>query len=215
MISIVTDGLSVRFGATDVLSDINLKIERGIYQIVGANGSGKSTFLKTLLGLVKPTGGQLCAYEGDSLIGRYHRFVRYNFSPCPDPEQLPGILSASDYALFVSKLRKVESGNLDQFFKLGELLQIDFSNNQSIGTFSQGMKQKLCIAATFIGDRPFLVFDESFSNLDQSVTTALLEGLPDLMKAHKTQTVLFVAHGISTVPFANHVLHFETGKLRT
>lgn len=148
--------LNFSFGKNKVLNGVNLNIKIGeIYGIVGNNGVGKTTLLKLICGLLKPTGGEINFNNNElfrigTLIekpGIYGNFSAYEN------------LQAKSIVL---GLRKTE----EQICEVLSFVGLDDTGDKKAGKFSLGMKQRLGIALALIGDPQLLVLDEPINGID-------------------------------------------------
>jgi len=163
---------------------------------LGPNGSGKTTTVNMIIGLLEPTSGKVF-YEGrdiqDDLVG-FRRRLGY----VPEEPNLYPFLSGREYLELVGRLRGMAEGllarKIDGFF---ELFSLAAAADQSIGAYSKGMRQKILISAALLHDPSLLVFDEPLSGLD--VTTAIVfRHLVEALAA-KGKIVLYSSHVLEVV----------------
>jgi ABC-2 type transport system ATP-binding protein len=145
----------------EVLSVDHLSLSAGIYEIRGANGSGKTTFFKCLAG-IKPCNGEISisgiSLKRDPVAYRYH----VNFA---EAEPLyPGYLTARDIMLFVGKTRNAAP---EQITYYKEAFGINAFYEKQTGIFSSGMLKKLSLALAFLGDPKMIILDEPLITLDE------------------------------------------------
>jgi len=158
-------GLTKRFGRFVAVRDLSLTVERGdVYGFLGPNGSGKSTTIRAILGLVRPTEGEI------RLFGR----------PADGPEgrkkvagfvEAPGFyeyLSARDNLRILAAADRRGRGNPPPIGKVLEIVGLSGRARDKVGAYSQGMKQRLAIAAALLREPEFLVLDEPTNGLDPS-----------------------------------------------
>ncbi len=160
--AITTHALSKTYRKTRAVDDVTLNIPRGeIFGLVGENGAGKSTLMKMLAGLIHPTSGSFSllgnAPEADDFL--YHRIGAL----IEEPGLLPTLsafenMKAKALAMGVAKDRELQ-GILD-------LCDIGNTGNKRVSAFSLGMKQRLAIAMTLIGDPDLLILDEPSNGID-------------------------------------------------
>ena len=160
--AITTHALSKTYRKTRAVDDVTLNIPRGeIFGLVGENGAGKSTLMKMLAGLIHPTSGSFSLLgnvpEADDFL--YHRIGAL----IEEPGLLPTLsafenMKAKALAMGVAKDRELQ-GILD-------LCDIGNTGNKRVSAFSLGMKQRLAIAMTLIGDPDLLILDEPSNGID-------------------------------------------------
>lgn len=185
--------LSKRFGANQVLKDLNLEISKGIiYGLVGENGSGKTTTMRLILGLEKSEAGDIKVYDeavsfGETKTNRYTGYL-------PDVPQFYPYMTAREYLLFCGEIIGLRGKELSS--KTTELLEkVGLDNNKKrISGYSRGMKQRLGIAQALLNEPELLICDEPTSALDPKGRKQLL----DLIVSLKDKmTVIFSTHILS------------------
>lgn len=199
------DGLSKNYGSIRALSDLNLTIEQGqIMGILGPNGSGKTTTLGLILSILKPTSGSYewfeNKYQGD------HR--RYIGSILETPNFFP-YLNADQNLDIIRQIKKVDQVNYDEILSLVKLKGRRKSN---FSTYSLGMKQRLAIASTLIGDPEVVIFDEPTNGLDPEGIAEVRNTLTKI--AERGKTVILASHILDEVEkICSHVTIIKQGQL--
>lgn len=165
-------GLSKFYYGIPAVKDVGFTVAPGeVLGYLGPNGAGKSTTVGILTGLVEPTAGSVY-YNGrrvDNDLVEYRRRLGY----VPEEPHLYPFLSGREYLDLVGRLREMPVRVLTpRIDGLLELFGLGGARDQSIGTYSKGMRQKVLIAAALLHDPEVLIFDEPLSGLD--VTTALM-----------------------------------------
>jgi ABC-2 type transport system ATP-binding protein len=185
MISI--KNFSKSYNGTTVLEIPDLSLPEGIFWIKGDNGSGKSTFFKSLAGIIPYQGSVLCAgVNAQSQPFAYRKLV--NFSEA-EPA-FPGFLTCKDLVRFIAKTRNAPLQQQDHYSKL---FGIDQYFTKPCETFSSGMLKKLSLASAFLGTPKVIILDEPLITLDaharQLLNTAILEaqerGTTFLISSHQ------------------------------
>jgi ABC-2 type transport system ATP-binding protein len=208
MTEVEVRGLSKSFGPVTAVRDMSWTAPAGkITAFLGPNGSGKTTTLRMLLGLIRPTAGQ-------ALIGGVP-YARH-----PAPRHTAGALleaagfhpgrRARDHLRVLAAAARVPDARVNQV-----LAQVGLAADagRRVGGFSLGMRQRLGIAAALLGDPAVLLLDEPGNGLDpaaQAWLRGLLRGLAD-----EGRTVLVATHLLGEVAqTADHVLIVSAGRLR-
>ena len=181
--------LTIGYGQAEILKDLSLEIKSEVVSVEGKNGSGKSTLLKVLGGSLTPKKGTILV---DDRKTKYRDFAKRSVSVCPEVEELPDLLTATQYLNLVARLRLVRS--LEFISMVAKLLDFNLEGMKPISDYSRGMRQKLCILATLVGNRRMLIFDESFSSVDQQSRKQLLQYFPSIIDKSKTETIVMVNH---------------------
>lgn len=200
-----TNLLNKRYGKIHALNDLNLTIEKGmVYGLLGPNGSGKTTTLGIILGILKYDSGDFEWFDG--AYGVYHRkkigaiLETPNFYP---------YLNAVDNLQIVAKIKGVDQNNFDALLDQVNLLH---RKHSKFSTYSLGMKQRLAIAATLLGDPEVLIFDEPTNGLDPQGIAEVRNILKKIADSNKT--VIMASHLLDEVEkICTHVGIMKNGKL--
>lgn len=183
--------LSKSFSRLKVLDEISMEITKGgIYAILGPNGSGKTTFLKILLGMVLPDSGEI--HYNEKNILKSHEY-RSNLGYLPQIARFPDNLSVNEIVAMIADVRNVpsEPDPLIKWFGLESFM------DKKLGNLSGGTRQKVNIVLTFMFDSPVIVLDEPTAGLDP-VSLIKLKELINKEKA-KGKIILITSHIMSLV----------------
>lgn len=178
-----TERLSRHFGAIRAVDDLSLEIPTGIvFGFLGPNGSGKTTTIRLLLGLLEPSQGIACVLGFDT---RTHAEQIRNLSGALlEHNGLYERLSAYDNLEFYGRIYKMDLAKLEARIK--ELLThfgLWERRHEHVGNWSRGMKQKVAIARVLL-HRPSLIFlDEPTAGLDPIAAAALRDDIAALVQA--------------------------------
>jgi len=190
---IVTEGLSKHYGPVKALTDLTMDVRQGeVYGLLGPNGSGKTTTVRLILGMIRPSHGRATVAGFD--CWRESLAVRERVSFLPGELRLYGALTGYQTLKFLSDLRG--GAALERAVAIAErVMKLDLSRRTR--TYSTGMKQKLALAQAFADPVDLLILDEPTSALDPSARQEVL-GLIVEARA-KGQTVIFSGHVLSEV----------------
>jgi len=205
-------GVSVNVGEFDILHDLNLDISaRKTYAFVGPSGSGKSTLLHTVLGLIRPSRGDVF-FDAQAMSELDMRSVRHHIAYVPQESSLlDGSLrdnvtlglEAEDTKIEAALRQAHLSGLLD-----GGGLEQSFGRN---GTrLSVGQRQRLAIARALYREPKILVLDEATSALDMDSERFIQSTLDEL---NHQITILLVAHRLATVQNADQIYFLDQGRI--
>jgi ABC-2 type transport system ATP-binding protein len=187
--------LTKRYGAhVTALDGLTLDVEPGIIGLVGANGAGKSTFLKILLGLLDPTSGSASVLGLD--VTRDGPQIRQFVGYLPEHDSLPPDLSATDFVTHMGRMAGLPAAASRE--RTAEVLRhvgLYEERYRPIGGYSTGMKQRVKLAQALVHDPKLLLLDEPTNGLDPAGRDEML----DLVKRTGTE------FGITTV-VASHLL---------
>jgi ABC-2 type transport system ATP-binding protein len=213
MNAIQTNQLSRSFGTLKAVDRLTLSVPRGtVFGFLGPNGSGKTTTIRLLLGLLDPDEGraQVLGYD----VREQADEVRARSGALLEHHGLYERLSASenlDYYGRIWRMSKVERERRAR--ELLEPLGLYERRNEPIGRWSRGMKQKLAVARTLM-HRPALVFlDEPTAGLDPVASAALREDLA-MLAAQEGVTIFLTTHNLAEAEkLCNYVAVINHGQL--
>jgi ABC-2 type transport system ATP-binding protein len=208
---IQSNSLSVKINNTSILQDLNFSVSKGeIYALLGGNGAGKSTTLKTFLGLYAPTTGN-ALIDGQEVASAVDN-IRKKIAYLPENATLYPHLSALEnvrYFLSVAEIQKTNEDILNAFNKVA--LQKN-AWQKPLQTYSKGMRQKTAIALAMLRDAPIFLFDEPTSGLDPVAIDEFNRLLTEL--ASTGATVLMVTHDVyGACQVADRIGLLRNGKL--
>ena len=209
---IETHGLSKKFGATSALSSLDLTVRPGeIVGFLGPNGSGKTTTVRILTGMLQPSSGSAHVAGFDVVTDPLE--VKKRVGYVPETGALYETLSANEYLELVAKLHriddKVAKARIERFLELFGLLN---DSSKRMSAFSKGMKQKVAISAALLSNPEVLLLDEPLDGLD--ATTALV--IKDLLKelADQDRSILFCSHVLEVVErICTRIVIIKRGRL--
>ena len=160
-------------GGVTALSDLTVDVEPGIVGLVGANGAGKSTMIKILLGLLQPTGGQVSVLGLDPV--RSQDEVRARVGYMPEHDCLPGDMIAAEFVTHMARMsglpRTVARERASETLRHVGLYEERY---RQIGGYSTGMKQRVKLAQALVHDPDLLLLDEPTNGLDPAGREAML-----------------------------------------
>jgi ABC-2 type transport system ATP-binding protein len=189
--------LAKRFFGVTVVDDVSFSVRAGeVVGYLGPNGSGKTTTAKMCTGLIERSAG-IVRFEGRNISDDIVAFRR-RLGYVPEEPHLYSFQSGREYLQLVGRLRELPPRELDRKMDaLLELFGLSGAADQSIGSYSKGMKQKVLLIAALLHDPDVLIFDEPDSGLD--VTTTLV--LRHLVRALATRgkAILYSSHVLELV----------------
>jgi ABC-2 type transport system ATP-binding protein len=204
-------GLTKRYPSVIALDDLTLEVPRGRVGLVGANGAGKSTMFRLLLGLAHPTAGrvEVCGIDvADDPIE-----VRSRLGYMPEHECLPLDQTAADVVSTFGELSGLPARAARQRASdILDLVGLDEARFRPIGGFSTGMRQRTKLAQALVGDPELVLLDEPTAGLDPLGREEMLTlvsrlgtfGISVLMATHLLDDVQQVC---------DHVVMIDAGKL--
>ena len=158
-------GITKQYGSKRALDDFSYSFEEGVYGLLGPNGAGKSTLMKIITQSVKPTGGEI-TLDGDDIFKQKEEY-RKRIGYMPQQQTIYPFYTGRQFLNYMGLLKGEDRKSLDdkiQFYL--EKVNLISVADKKIGTYSGGMKQRLLIAQTFLGDPDILILDEPTAGLD-------------------------------------------------
>jgi ABC-type multidrug transport system fused ATPase/permease subunit len=200
-----------------VVRNVSFKIQRGErIGVIGATGSGKSTTMDLLLGLLKPTSGQILI-DGELLVGDKVFAWQKSLSHVPQVIYLADASIAENIAFGLPK-DKIDMNQVRQAASLAQIAEHIEALEAGYDTFvgergirlSGGQRQRIGIARALYKNATVLVFDEATSALDDETEADLMKAIDGLSK---DLTVIMIAHRLSTVRRCDKILKLHKGKV--
>jgi ABC-2 type transport system ATP-binding protein len=189
---IKVNGLTKYYGSKPAAKDISFEVKKGeVFGLLGTNGAGKSTTIKMLCGLLKPTRGSIRI--GDIDLQRMPLKAKSMMGYLPENPLIYDKLTGAETLELIGKLRKLSIDMIEQRVKYyADTLGLGEQIYHEVGTYSKGMRQKLAIAMTLIHDPEMILLDEPASGLDPRYTKLLKDWIKNL--SANGRTVLLSTH---------------------
>ena len=211
---ITLDHLEKAYGSHSVLKDINLTVSRGeVISVIGSSGSGKSTMLRCINLLEKPTGGDIL-YEGVSIHDKSLKLTEFRAKVAMVFQQfnlfnnMTALENCVKPQMIVLKRTKEEATKiaLDFIDKVGMSAYV----NAKPAQLSGGQKQRIAIARALSMNPDVILFDEPTSALDPEMVGEVLEVMKDLAKSGYTMIVVTHEMGFAR-EVSNRVIFMDGG----
>ena len=200
--------LNKHFGKVHAVNDLTISIESGqVFGILGPNGSGKTTTLGMILGVTTPDSGTYKWFGEDPSPA-----VRRKIGAILEHPNFLPYLSARENPKIICQIRGVEYSDIDRVLGLVDLKHREKS---LFKTYSYGMKQRLAIAASLLGDPGVLILDEPTNGLDPTGIAEVRQLIKDIAATDKT--IIIASHLLDEVQkICSHVMVIHNGiKLQT
>lgn len=208
------DNIDVYYGAIHALKGISLEVKEGeIVTLIGANGAGKSTTLRTISGLLKPKTGSI-TFLGQDIAGvRAHEIVKKSISQVPEGRRVFAemtVMENLDLGAFVRKDKAGIQQDLKHVFEL--FPRLEERKNQSAGTLSGGEQQMLAMGRALMSRPKLLLLDEPSMGLAPLLIKEIFNIIVDINKSGTT--VLLVEQNANmALSIANRAYVLETGRI--
>jgi ABC-type multidrug transport system ATPase subunit len=199
--------LTKRYGRITAVNNLNLDVEAGqIMGVLGPNGSGKTTTLGIVLGITKADSGTFQWFGGKYATGA--EALQHVGSLLETPNFFP-YLAAEDNLKIIAHIKRAPQTD---FNHLLELVNLAHRKDTPFRAYSLGMKQRLAIAATMVGDPDILIFDEPTNGLDPSGIVEVRTTLQEI--AARGKTIFMASHVLDEVEkICSHVAIIKNGNL--
>lgn len=189
------NGLTKKYKDVTVVNNITLTIKQGeIFGLIGKNGAGKSTTIGMLTGFITPTSGDF-----DILGYNYKNLdrVKRKIGVLPDTSNYYNDISAIEYLIFVKSLLK-STETREELLQILKKVGLEGHDKKKVRKYSFGMKKKLGIAQSIIGNPEIIFLDEPTSGLDPESAIEIQELIMTINKEYKT-TIILTSHNLYEV----------------
>jgi ABC-2 type transport system ATP-binding protein len=200
------------YAETDAVQGLTFEISRGeFFGLLGPNGAGKTTTIGLLSGLIEPTGGRVSIDGVDLFSSPMEAKARLGL--VPQSFALYPTLSAHDNLVFFGRIYGLKGRRLgERIARVLDIVALTDRANQTVATFSNGMKRRLNIAAGLLHEPKILILDEPTVGVDTQSRNAILESIYSLNKSGVT--VLYTTHYIEEAQrLCDRVAIMDEGKI--
>src|SRR3954467_11333699 len=212
---LVVEDLCVCYGSIEALRGISLRVEPGeVVTLIGANGAGKSTTLRTISGLLQPKRGAI-RFADEAIHGwQPHRIVRSGLVQVPEGREIFANLTVDENLQLAAYLRKDRDAiRSDRERALNLFPRIRERLRQSAGTLSGGEQQMLAIARALVARPKLLMLDEPSLGLAPQLVRSIFEVIREINR--EGTTILLVEQNANmALQVANRAYVIEVGQIR-
>ena len=207
--------LHVSYGAIKALHGISLSVKAGsIVTLIGSNGAGKSTTLRAISGLVRPTAGEIF-YDGKNIAGLpAHQIVALGLSHVPEGRMVFANLTVHENLMMGAYLqhdKAVIAAELELVFKTFPRLKE--RDKQIAGTLSGGEQQMLAIGRALMSKPKFLMMDEPSLGIAPLLVKTIFEKIVEINRTHGITILLVEQNANLALEISNFGYVLETGKI--
>lgn len=201
-------GLKKNFGQLTVLDGLDLEIPSGqATGIVGPNGSGKTTTIKSILGLVKPTEGEV-NIDGELVNGQWE--YRDKIGYMPQVARYPENMTVEELFRFIKNIRGDQPSFEEELIKY---FGLESELKKRMRTLSGGNRQKVGAVLSMMFDPDILIFDEPTAGLDPRSSVQFKKKMVELKEQGKT--IMLTTHIMSEIEeLADHLIFIVEGKIK-
>jgi ABC-type multidrug transport system ATPase subunit len=189
--AVVLTSLTKQFGRFAALRNLSAEFAEGkLYVILGENGAGKSTMLRAIAGLLRPTSGRVSVFGAEYGGLDSGRGILGQLGYMAHPSLLYDEMSAMENLIYSARLYGIEDET--RCAAAITLVGLDPLLNRPVGQYSQGMRQRTSLARALLHDPRLLLLDEPFSNVDVASARGMVQLLSRMRDAGKT--IFVVTH---------------------
>jgi len=209
------DGVSVAYGAVEVLHGVSLRVEAGeLVCLLGANGAGKSTTVRAISGLLRPTAGHI-SFLGERLDGRpAHVVLKRGIAQCPEGRRIfpeMTVLENLEMGAYVRGGDGARAGDLERVFHHFPRLQERLG--QLGGTLSGGEQQMLAIARALMARPRLLLLDEPSLGLAPLIVKQIFQVIRDLNASQGLTVFLVEQNAFHALRLAHRAYVMVNGRI--
>jgi len=199
--------LNKKFGSHSVLNDVAVSLKKGeCVALIGPNGCGKTTLIKSFLGMVLPDDGNI-EFDGQSVLGEFEYRNRIGYMP--QIGRYPDNMTIGQVFEMVQEIR--QSNNLDK--ELYEAFKIIELAHKKMSTLSGGTTQKVSAALAFLFNPEVLILDEPTAGLDPLASEILKEKI--LKEKSKGKLILITSHLLSELDdLVSEIVFMQEGRIK-
>ena len=185
------DRVVKRFGAVEAVRTVSFDLMGGeTIALVGHNGAGKTTLMKLIIGLIRPTSGQLRLLGEDPVAGQFEGRKRLGY--LPENVSFNAALTGRETLAFYARLKRESAATVGPLLERVGLVQ---AADRRVGTYSKGMRQRLGLAQALLGSPQVLLLDEPTTGLDPALRQSFYDIVEDLRRGGSC--VLLSSHALT------------------
>lgn len=218
MMSLATEHLSVSYGDIDIIQDLNIEIPKGkVTAIIGPNGCGKSTTLKTMARILQPKSGAVFL-DGEEIEKQSTKEIAKKMAILPQTPEAPSGLTVAELVTYgrfphqsgFGRLSVEDKKIVDWSLEVTKMVQY---KHRSVDALSGGQRQRVWIAMALAQETDLILLDEPTTYLDLAHQLEVLELLQSLNQ-EEGRTIVMVLHDLNhAARFADYIIAMRSGKV--
>ncbi len=199
--------ISKKFGRLEVLTEVNLSCKKGeCIALIGPNGCGKTTLIKSILGMVLPDKGAI-EFNGKSVLGEY--LYRKNIGYMPQIGRYPDNMTIGQ---IIDMIKKIRNSNEELDEDLLKAFELEKMFEKKMRTLSGGTTQKVSAVLAFLFNPDVLILDEPTAGLDPLASEILKEKI--IKEKEKGKLILITSHLLSELDdLVTEIIFMQEGKV--
>jgi branched-chain amino acid transport system ATP-binding protein len=208
------ENVSVNYGAIEALKGVSMRVEKGeVVTLIGANGAGKSTTLRTITGLLEPSDGRIL-FEGEDISGKpTHKLVARGISMAPEGRGVFANLTVRENLQMGAYLQKNKSKIASDMKHIFEMFpRLKERESQKAGTLSGGEQQMLAIGRALMSRPRLLLLDEPSLGLAPLVVHTIFEAIEEI-RSQGTTILLVEQNAHAALGHSDRAYVLETGQI--
>ena len=212
---LVIENLSVSYGAIRALHGVSLQVEAGsIVTLIGSNGAGKSTALRTVSGLIRPQEGRI-TYEGERIDGQpAHRIVARGLCHVPEGRMVFANLTVRENLMMGAYLQRDAAAIArERDYVFSVFPRLAEREKQQAGTLSGGEQQMLAIGRALMGQPKFLMLDEPSLGIAPLLVKTIFQRIVEINRSRGITILLVEQNANLALEIASHGFVLETGRV--
>jgi Cu-processing system ATP-binding protein len=205
---IIANNISKQFGKLKALDNVSIACSRGeCVALIGPNGSGKTTFIKSILGMVVCDSGSI-TFDGESILGQWK--YRSKIGYMPQIGRYPENMTIGQVLDMMKDIRQLQNAPLDE--DLIHSFELDKMLDKRMRTLSGGTRQKVSASLAFLFNPEVLILDEPTAGLDPVSAELLKEKI--MKEKAKGKLIMITSHVLSELDeLVTQVIYMQDGKL--
>jgi len=206
--------LVCRYGEVAAVKGVSLRVERGqLVALIGANGAGKTTMLRTISGLLPPAGGQILFESADITGAPARTILSLGLAHCPEGRRVFSDLTVAENLAMGGYLRSDRAGiaaDLERIYE--QFPRLAERRRQTAGTLSGGEQQMLALGRALMSRPKLIMFDEPSLGLAPSIVERTFQIIKDICAAGST-VLMVEQNAYAALGMCDHAYLMESGSL--